>query len=187
MQEFQVNGKIHITDPCYDIKTWCGIYNQKAKKGAWVGEAIQSEEDYSRVGELVVNHKDFHGSIDTPISGDVGVDSGQAGVFDSSIYPKQGEPNGEASDKESFYGKCCRETCSGFDKEHDKLKIEKGLQADNGVVDERGFVSSSGYGDGSYEAFGAYEDGELVAVRIVFIDDSEEDEDGGDDEDHSSE
>lgn len=177
--EFQVTGKINITDPCYDTKTWCGIYGLKAKPGTWVGDAKETNAgDWGdRVAELTVRHKDY--TIDegewVEIEGTVGVDSGQAGVFDSSIYP-EGENNGDADDNKSFYGRACRETCSSFDKEHQVWKKEQGLPEGYGVVDGGGFVSVSGYGDGSYTAWGIYRDDLLVAVQIVFIDFEEEEE-----------
>lgn len=45
------------------------------------------------------------------------------------------------------------------------------------TMDGLGFVSSSGYGDGSYECWTAKnEDGKIIAIRVEFINEDEEDE-----------
>jgi len=185
MNTFKIkSGKLHVTDPCYDADTNCGLYNLPAQNGEWEGEVERlDKKDWGmRVGELVVHHKDHftevHSGSWEELEGEVGVDSGQAGVFDSEIYPK-GENDGEANDMSSFYGRACRETCPEFDRTHAKEKESKGLSLDCGVVDDGGFVSCSGYGDGGYTAYGVKNSkNELIAVKIVFIDDEdEEDED----------
>jgi len=172
MLKFKIeSGKIHITDPCYDTDTWCGIYNQTAKKGTWIGKIVSKEYE---VDELIVHHKDHPPTNDWRLlPGEVGVDSGQAGVFDANIYPKGGN-NGEADDNTTFYGKCCRETCNGFDKEHQAKKKEMGLAESHGVVDGQGFVSHTAWGDGSYNAYAQYSGGVVVAVKIDYV--GEEDE-----------
>lgn len=78
----------------------------------------------------------------------VGVDSGQAGLFDSALYPANG-----AAD-EAFYDKCCDLTLG---------------DAQAGSVGF-GIVSSSGYGDGGYNCFvKTNTEGEVVGVAIVYI------------------
>ena len=172
MLKFEItSGKIHITDPCYDTKTWCGIYDQTAKKGAWIGDVTK---DGSTIMELIVHHEDHLPTGEwSVLPGEVGVDSGQAGVFDAKIYPK-GENNGEADNSKTFYGRCCRETCDCFDKEHQEKKRELGLESGYGVVDGHGFVSRTAYGDGGYRAYAQYGDGVVVAVKIVYDSDEEE-------------
>jgi hypothetical protein len=84
---------------------------------------------------------------DNPV--DFGVDSGQFGIFDASIYSTSISYN-----EPGFYKNCCDVTQGDFP---------------YGVVDSAGFVSASGYGDGGYEGFGAFEGDQLVAFRIEFI------------------
>jgi hypothetical protein len=78
------------------------------------------------------------------------VDSGQAGVFDLSVYEDDGV----------FYEDCCSATLS-------KRRF--------GFV-PGGFVSSSGFGDGCYEAQIYKEKGVAVAVEITFIGDDQDEE-----------
>jgi len=92
------------------------------------------------------------------LDGEVGVDSGQAGVFDLAVYPQDGS-TGEHDDENSFYGQCC------------KVTLDK-TQGRAGKVNG-GFVASSGYGDGGYDAYAIYDDrNNAVAIKIVFIPES---------------
>jgi len=91
---------------------------------------------------------------------EVGVDSGQCGIFQDSKYP-EGD-TGEWGEKDSFYGKCCELT----------------LGNENGGVLDFGIVSSSGYGDGSYDCLIFSSNDKISAIRIIFISDENiEDED----------
>ena len=88
------------------------------------------------------------------------MDSGQAGIFDSKYYEQYHFPtNTERQVNEDWYDKVCNITLE-----------EEGY----GIIDEEGCVSSSGYGDGGYTAYLGYLNNELVAVKVIFIDESEE-------------
>ncbi|MHA1169449.1 MAG: hypothetical protein ACTSRU_16610 [Candidatus Hodarchaeales archaeon] len=181
--DFEVtSGKVHITDPCYDVGTWCGAYNLTAKKGRWkvrgwkklikldnpnyesemkkwelleryIDPKPSRDLSHYRQAALDVYHEDSVIDWDNWNNferlDDIGVDSGQCGVFDSEKFEPQDS---------NYYDICCeatRDGCGGF-----------------GSVDG-GAVSSSGWGDGSYKAFTQTDKGELVAVRIVFMDPDE--------------
>lgn len=90
-------------------------------------------------------------------------DSGQAGFFCDSIYPK-GE-TGEFGDKETFYGVACDAT---LETEHSA-----------GIIFNKGFLSSSGFGDGGYNLYlhKTNDTGEVIGAKIVFIGDEDEEED----------
>src|SRR5690606_25054488 len=88
----------------------------------------------------------------------VGVDSGQAGVFDFAVYKDDESAKGKSNfiEDEPWYSTCCDQTLSD-------------QQA--GVI-EGGAVSSSGYGDGLYTAYYAIDaNKEVVAIKIVFMED----------------
>lgn len=96
----------------------------------------------------------------------VGVDSGQAGIFDHQIYRVDESVIGETEfmPEDKWYSSCCDQTLG-----------ELGAGVING-----GVVSSSGFGDGGYEAFIAKNaEGKVIAVQIVFITEEDllEDED----------
>jgi len=113
----------------------------------------------------------------------IGVDSGQCGIFDADNYPG-GNSTGEYDDKNSFYGKVCELTSNEHGEEADK-SIPYNTY---GIIDGFGVVSSTGYGDGCYTAYGIKnENGELIAVKIVFLEDETEKDDFYDDDDDTDE
>lgn len=160
--EFEVkSGRINITDPCYSDDTWCAIFRQSARSGRWV-VGVETDGD-GRISRMRARHeKTSEGAFDGAIPlGMIGVDSGQAGVFDSEVYPK-GMSTGEYDNKESFYGRCCELTLG-----------DDGC----GVVEGAGIVTCTGWGDGNYPVSGVLDGGELVCIEITYI--AHEDEDEG--------
>lgn len=161
------SGKICVTDPCYSKGTWCGNYDLPARNGKWEAGVVMSDEGRwgNRVAVLYAFHEDFENFFDIDnniwkeMKNEVGVDSGQAGIFCSSIYPKRKDERGEYGDLNTFYGRACFATYD--DKNKDKCWD---------IVDGKGVCSSSGYGDGGYSGFVQKDkSGDIVAVKIVFI------------------
>jgi hypothetical protein len=158
MESFEVkSGKIVCSDPCYNRQTWCANFDLPAKNGKWIVSAKEKSERHwgTRVASFEAWHSENRGcsSAWETLPNEIGVDSGQAGIFCSNIYPT-GEDTGIYDDLNTFYGKCCAKT------------LEEPFY---GVIDNSGFVSSSGFGDGGYEGECIKKDGEIVAVRVVFI------------------
>jgi hypothetical protein len=151
------SGKLIVTDPCYDVGTWCQGVIEHVKKGAWSVE-VDYEKREQRCGVLEVRHIDARESDDgwEKMSFEVGVDSGQAGIFDFSAYPKGDRGESGHYNKDKFYDECCETT----------LK-----DAGYGVIRGRGAVSSSGYGDGGYSCYVRRhpKTDEVIAVKVVFI------------------
>ena len=166
METFEIlTDRIRVTDPCYTKDTWCSGVLENCLSGKWLVEKVVSNEGMGdRVAEICIWHKNYIGDVDaneeTDI--DVGVDSGQAGFFDDSLYP-EGE-TGEYGELDTFYGKICEGTLN-----------------DNYVgISNVGFgvATSSGYGDGGYDCFiGRNEEGQIVAAKIVFIGEEDEEDD----------
>jgi hypothetical protein len=170
------SGKMVVSDPCYQVPTWCQTILDNVKNGTWVAEVdVKDTNDWgNRVHSLSARHIDNESGIKDEIN-NLGVDSGQLGFFDSEFYrndematdlPKS--DFGENYDRESgdsWYRSVCNLTLSG----------EQWGVIPNGVV------STSGIGDGSY--FGEIERngmGEVVSVTVIFL----SDEDDEDDEDN---
>lgn len=170
--KFELGSCAFITDPCYSRGTWC-MGEVKTKPGVWYTAALMSDEGSwgMRVKTLLAWHEssdDFTAEYTlNKLPFEVGVDSGQAGIFCESIYP-DGDTTGEYGDLNAFYGKACAasDTGSAF-----------------GIVDGRGVCSESGYGDGGYSAFAKFDGDECVAIRIEFIPDECFDTEYGLDED----
>lgn len=137
------SGRLFLGDPCYETNK-----TARARNGSWVAHVEMNGEGGvwgDRVSKVVVHHEDFDPSDPGLTSETAGfsVDSGQAGVFDSSCSG------------DGFYEWCCRKTLS---------KSQCGYLKD-------GFVSSSGYGDGWYEAEIQTVGGKAVCLELIFIED----------------
>ena len=175
----QEMGFIHIgnsamvSDPCYRPGTWCqGVLNNM-KPGAYAvyGEILDCSTWGNRVSRIWIVHEDYTNvDINAILSYnyedfEVGVDSGQAGIYDYEYYMNI---YADESSAEEWYSRVCDVTYS----DADGFKI--------GTLDEECVVSSSGFGDGSYTCqTGKNIDGEIVYVEIdygVADEDSEEDE-----------
>ena len=157
-----LKDKVYISDPCYQIMTWCQAYLSDVLPGEYACFIKMFEE---RVAELLVVHKDFLGihhneAEEVPFCIDyvfsLGVDSGQMGIFDADYY-EENQPNDDFNNTSSWYRRVCDTTC----------------EQDAGVLDNLGVVSSSGYGDGSYPLYISEEDDKIVAMKVVFIDEED--------------
>ena len=149
----ELTGTVVVSDPCYDRDVWCMQTGSPVKPGRYEALALYSdEEDWgNRVANLVLVHEDHRGAPPKawkPIESTIGVDSGQCGIFDDSIYPEEKDHTG----RDTFYDECC------------SITLAKG---NAGILrNGKGVVSSSGYGDGSYELY-AKSDGEQYVALMV--------------------
>jgi len=164
-----VSGKLTVSDPCYDTDVWCRGELDNTMLGTWDAEAgiVDAGEWGTRVALLTAQHEsydeDAEGDLTEHIAEfEVGVDSGQAGIFDAKYYR---DDSVFGSDKPMFevgitepggvwYGFCCDVTLSN------ELA---------GII-PYGVVSSSGYGDGRYWCvYYTDTDDFVVKVTIQFI------------------
>lgn len=155
----ELSEKVIVSDPCYDRSVWCMATDVAVKPGKYVVYIAKKDEKEfgTRVAVIMAVHEDYIKEIKEDwetYDCCIGVDSGQCGIFDDDIYPKDEKSGGEYDDENSFYGECCKLTLGDS---HFGL-----LRNGNGVV------SSSGYGDGSYELFCQYYDGERIALMVDF-------------------
>jgi len=160
-----VSGNLVVSDPCYDLTGHCQQLFANAKLGRWVvsSQKRNMKNWGDRCCKLEAVHFDHRkDDIDWECVGQIGVDSGQAGIFDTRFYkddnvvPSNFE--GGLVPEEPWYSLCAQETLS-----------DKGV----GTI-PYGAVSSSGFGDGTYDVyFGKTSDNTLIGLRIVFIYDDE--------------
>jgi len=169
---FQVeSGILVVIDPGYllrEVKT-LGASVPSARKGGWIASVayVTSKEWGTRCAELYVRHESLpntQGATWLRQEGLIGVDSGQAGVFDEKhfrrkeVVPKNHawkEPPVDPDDP--WYSLCCDQTLGT-------------LRA--GAI-PFGSVSSSGFGDGAYEWDLLRAGSDVVAVRVIFIPEDE--------------
>ena len=174
--KIRLGNKVMVSDPCYGLNTWCqgvlenvlpGIYDCRVEysdEGAW-GE---------RVSAIEVIHADCGIRIYEEADFEVGVDSGQAGVFDYEYYCKYHTDDNDRNHVDDDW----------YDKVYDITLSDESA----GTIDECGIVSSSGYGDGCYACWVARNsDGYIVAIRIEYITEEDEEDDEWDDEEEDDE
>lgn len=143
-------GKLLVTDPCYDLGTWCQGVLKNVHNGVWEASVELAGKRVGRLHVKAVGQVPVGPWFDQDF--DVGVDSGQAGFFTHSKYPR------ESADDSAFYGRCCDATLSGR----------------AGIIEGTGVVSQSGWGDGGYLCrTRRNKDDKLVEAEIVFIDEDE--------------
>ena len=176
MQKIKLGEQVVVSDPCYDLPTWCqavidnvkpGTYHTSVRKhdaGTWgtrCSMVFAIHENYVDKPHLLKNQWEK-----TPY--DIGVDSGQCGIFSKESYrnDKFKIDNGDGDVSffsrepwirkkevgENWYVKMCSRTLGS---------------QQWGTYDE-GIVSSSGYGDGSYELFVVKKRGQIVGFAIDF-------------------
>jgi hypothetical protein len=162
-QTFEVvSGKVVVTDPCYEADGHCNLLIDNAKKGTW-HMSVDHEDGRVSCLEAICGRSPLSYNY-RHVSSNIGVDSGQAGVFDCQFFKnddvvKEREltrEDGLLCPDEIWYSHCCDVT----------------LSQDAGVI-PYGCVSSTGYGDGCYDCYTVVKDGEVVAIKIVFIEEAE--------------
>jgi len=150
-----LSDKVVVADPCYSRDEESIVKDVAVKPGKYATYIVKNNE--GRVASVIAVHEDYIASSKAGWELDdrfIGVDSGQCGIFDNTVYPANGKSVGEYNDENSFYGECCKLTLS---------------KANGGILKSRnGVVSSSGYGDGQYKLFYQYRENELVALMVDF-------------------
>lgn len=171
------SGVFIVSDPCYDqedLDNGCGGKLENVSKGKWFAFVEYSEEGVwdRRCSKLYAIHKskvnNWEDQFWKSLNADIGVDSGQAGIFSKEIYRNNenvilpDDTPANWKDDNIWYLSCC----------------DKTLRKDQAGVIPGGVVSSSGYGDGSYDCYYiTNKENEIVGVSIIFIEDNEEEED----------
>lgn len=155
-----ISGKLTVSDPCYKPGTWCMGELTNVLPGTWNASAVlfDAGEWGERVARLIIHHENHPHTKGLDVqeaSIEVGVDSGQAGFFDSAHYQDDTSvPEGDETYGSLWYSHCCNITLS---------------RTQSGVM-PYGVVSSSGFGDGGYDChYWATAAGHIVKAEIVFI------------------
>lgn len=162
---FEVNsGQLVVSDPCYELNATTIIMGvlDNVLNGIWIGQVEKVEvRDW---GEACSKLTAYHHSVAEQEANlewvkcpfIVGVDSGQAGIFDKDKYRilDANAPKGSTVTDSAWYDSCCDITESG---------------EEAGVMDG-GVVSRTGIGDGTYGVYRTTNDqNQVVGVKIVFI------------------
>lgn len=159
------DGKVDITDPCYDKDTWCrmtvdvkpGTYNcysyigedRAWGKRVWINQIVIADgEDATIAEEKIRNNKSWKKI------GEIGVDAGLAGFFDN-------KPNFNDDEWQEF--------CDWMRDIDEGIVSEKVYDSFINLFDGRsGFWTGSGVGDGLYSVYTIKNSGKIVALEIRF-------------------
>lgn len=106
--EITLGNKVRVSDPCYDIDTWCAGTLENVLEGNYkcFSQSVDSGDWGVRVASIEVVHEDYLNII-TPTelqNIDVGVDSGQAGIYDLDYFIKA---RADKHGKDKWYKKVC--------------------------------------------------------------------------------
>lgn len=168
MMTIELGNQVVVSDPCYNLGTWCQGVLSNVKTGKWICDYEREFNDEGRVSRLIVRHLEHPNAEPTKLMEfEVGVDSGTAGIFDYEYYAQYHDPELD----ENWYEKyvVCEIDNPGY------------------ITEGKGFWTESGYGDGGYNCYVSEFNGEIVAIGIVFIEDYEDEEYEEDDYDENYE
>ncbi len=163
----EIGEEVVVSDPCYSPDTWCQGVVKNMLPGFYHcgGEIVETNGWGRRVSKIRILHET---ASEIPVyleeeSFEVGVDSGQAGIYDAEYYYDQYR---DKSQREDWYNRVCDAT---WDE-------NSGFAWD--AIDGKCIVSASGYGDGSYVCrTGKNAAGQVIYVEIDYgIEDEEDDE-----------
>jgi hypothetical protein len=165
----ELNSKVYVTDPCYEDDNDVQARLSNVKSGVYdcfIERKDRNDNWGIRVQYFVVVLQEFSEQVDDlafeyDSETSIGVDSGQAGVFNAAYFKKNRK-------SEDWYDDVCDYT------------LEENFA---GCIDDQGFVSRSGYGDGCYDLYTVTDaDDKIVAIKVVFVDDYDEDFENDDEE-----
>ena len=109
----KLGEKVMVSDPCYGLNTWCQGVLTNVLPGIYKCEVEYKDEgDWGiRVSAIEVTHEDYASEIFEPQDFEVGVDSGQAGIFDYDYYCQYhtDSNDGEHVD-DDWYDRVCNKT-----------------------------------------------------------------------------
>lgn len=157
--KIKLNDTVMVSDPCYKVGVWCQGEINNILEGEY---NVHISEDDGRIKELIVSHDnylviDFEDiNIEQPF--EVGVDSGNAGIFDYKYYY-------DTHEEDDILDEWYDDMLAGlFDKEDSKNWL---------FFRNHGVITSSGYGDGIYHCYTAEHDNKVMAIKIIFIDEGD--------------
>lgn len=169
MNRITLESDVMVSDPCYSDETWCQVKLKDVLPGGYITTVRKTDDPCwgNRCSVLLTVHEDY---VEDTLSwrnypGQVGVDSGQAGIFSMSSFKNDDIASSITTptldnpfvipfreDGDKWYEKICHFTL---------VEPQWGLY-------DTGVVSSSGIGDGGYRCLVAKHKGKIVGIAIDF-------------------
>lgn len=158
--------EVMVSDPCYNSDSlWSKVFEVLSGNYNCFIDKKRYNSWGLRVRSMAILHSDFDVAFlnnNGIFEGGVAVDSGTMSICDCAYYDKyhiNDDDQNELNDR--WYEKnVCSWAC----------------RKNYHIADKLGFISSSGFGDGMYDVFTYTNNGVVVGVEVVFIDDNEDDE-----------
>ena len=165
-----LSDTVMVSDPCYTEPTWCQAKLGRIKPGQYYAMVKKHDAgDWGvRNSMLLVIHSDhINDDLKWVRQKDyqIGVDSGQAGIFSYDTYRKDDIFVNKSNFAKQF---------PGFEKDGETGEKWYGHMCDKTLGDEgwgtyfKGVVARSGFGDGAYELFAARYRRRAIALAIDF-------------------
>lgn len=159
MKEIYLSKEVYLTDPCYDITTWCQDLLKNVKEGKWLVDYEYNEYKDGTKQEVILSlaHEDYGMTIFNDFYDKIedscvlGVDSGTIGVFNKNYYEKYHFKNDIDN---NWYEK---NICSNAN------SLIRGAN----ITDNEGVWVNTSYGDGEYSANLYIKDGEICGIEII--------------------
>lgn len=169
MSKIKLGKEVMVSDPCYDDPTWCQHKLKNVLPGEYsVYNKYHDAGDWGRRNSMLIAvHQDY--LLDDLRwrmceSANIGVDSGQAGIFDLPYYRKDSVfENEESNFLKNFRNYSGEEGDVWYSHMCDRTLGDEGW----GHF-EHGVVSQSGYGDGSYNLYLSTINRKVVGICIDF-------------------
>ena len=174
MKTITLSENVMVSDPCYSPDTWCQTKLNNVLPGNYIVDVDYSDEgDWgNRVSGITVLHESIQGgNLDWEDGGEVGVDSGQCGIFCMTGYrndeivenittPPLDRPFviPFRNEGDVWYEAMCKFT----------------LSKDQWGSYDTGVVSSSGLGDGMYPFYVVMDGDKIVGIRLEYLGNSDE-------------
>jgi len=161
MKTITLSNEVMVSDPCYVVGTWCQHKLTNVLPGEYQSTVVKYDDRYwgNRCSFIIVVHKDYNTEDKLnwrKLPFDIGVDSGQAGIFSMETYRNDEvfvSGSRKKNDGEEWYEHMSNMTLDG----------ERWGTYPNGIV------SSSGIGDGGYELRVAKHKGKVVGMFLDFF------------------
>lgn len=180
-ETIKLGSEVIVTDPSYDTNTWCQAKLKDVYPGNYKVRCIKHDTgDWGvRNDKLIAIHeifsyaslKDFFDLNWEVHPNEIGVDSGQAGIFDMADYRKDGmdiEVPTVAYDGSNFekFDAILPVDGEGDDWYRKMCKLTLGVEGWGYF--SSGVVARSGFGDGGYTLLVAKANGKIVGIMIDF-------------------
>ena len=169
-----LGSEVFVTDPCYEVGTWCQAKLTNVLPGNYYAFMTGTFEMYgTRNTGVAVIHEDYINKQPKRWykHGNIGVDSGQAGIFSAESYKNDSiieSISAPVLDSKGREFNLPRMTKQPGDDWYERMcRLTLNTQESWGAYDQ-GIVSSSGMGDGMYGFSIQKSKNKIVAIAIDF-------------------